>query len=297
MPDIAHSYAVALKALYGVSRLKKQYDDVSSQISREDQWETVASHLLQLGIDQSVVPSLVAESSSPNLSQSVTEESTSSSSSHTKAHKAEPTRQRDPSVNLPRRRIRKSPKVVIPLRKPDRARQTPRRAQDRPKINSQALLWRDVTESSEDSEPEPHNGIEEVPIDESSEDELSQDKPKPAKPVPRARRSPKKYSEHIDWVFWVQAGEVGHWKPFTAFPVSVRTSFKLKFDTDYLTKSYHIKHYIRMLRNRDKFLTRDICVGNTTYNTRSKPSKWTKTGGDKQKTVKELIKFLILFLQ
>lgn len=163
-----------------------------------------------------------------------------------------------------------------------------------------------MTESSEDSATGLENRAVDTQDDETSEDELLHDTPRPAKPTPKPKPKPKARSkpkvkakssstprllqaptshpEHIDWVFRIHADEVGYWRPLSDFPPNIRTSFVSKFSADFLTKPRHIKQYASMLRNRETYLTRDLCVGNVTYWGRNEPSKWTKTGGDKELT-------------
>lgn len=84
--------------------------------------------------------------------------------------------------------------------------------------------------------------------------------------------------ENIDWMFWIQADEVGYWRPFADFPRTVQTLFERRFRGDFLTKGNHYDHYARMLRNRDRRVSKQMCVNNITHENRNRPSHWRKTG-------------------
>ncbi|KAF9697360.1 hypothetical protein EKO04_004634 [Ascochyta lentis] len=308
MSDNADEYAKALKALHGAPVLKKQYDDIFKKARRAGLLEAVFSSLIQSGNDQSVLTSPVVELYPRNSSKRVPGRIPSTSSSRglsaARGYGNTPRRQKNTPVNTPLRQVRKSPKVLVPVRKPDQTRQIPRRTQGRANTLSQALLWRDFSLLAEDSSPERQLSNGEAPIDELSGDELQLDAPKPTKPAPskkqtpakpgrkaksakparRARPTPPTPLEHIDWVFWIQADEVGYWKPLSEFPCPVAISFERNFNTEFLSKPHHIKYYLRMLKSRARVLGRDICVGNATYGNRNTPSKWRRTGGDREKT-------------
>ncbi|KAF1932796.1 uncharacterized protein M421DRAFT_1383 [Didymella exigua CBS 183.55] len=160
--------------------------------------------------------------------------------------------------------------------------------------------------------------------EESSEDELMHDTRKPAKPTgPPKVTNPSKQSSSseptraskksrlsqpvvvsnaaepasetttdqvaqlppVEWVFWVQVSEeVGYWRLFSEFPNTAQVLFKCKFSTDYLQKPGHVADYARMLRSRETYRYRDVCVGNVTYWRRNEPSKRKIAEGNKEMT-------------
>ncbi|KAJ4987939.1 hypothetical protein SVAN01_06514 [Stagonosporopsis vannaccii] len=202
------------------------------------------------------------------------------------------------------RQVLSNPKAVIPQTKhARRSLQTISRLQSRAATES----WEDDELAAQPLEPKA--------IAEDSEDELLHDTPKPAaaaattspsnptraskqiRPTKQAealksgsRASSIKTArltplEHIDWVFWVQVDdETGYWHSLSDFPRTTQVLFKRVFTTDYLQKPYHVAYYARMLRNRERYLDRDICVGNQTYANRNEASKCQLAKGDKQKT-------------
>jgi hypothetical protein len=204
----------------------------------------------------------------------------------------------------PRFRILKNPKVVI--RKSNRI---PLPLQQVSQLQSRA-----VTESWEDGEIENQVSNPQAISGDSSEDELLHDPrrpvaqsgsvahPKPTKPPKsqRQRRLPRPtiralestspasqfaHQSPIDWAFWIQvSNEIGYWRPLPDFPSAKQVQFKRKFDTDFLQTPRHIRLWMQMLRNRETYLDRDICVGNMAYWGRNEPSKWSKARGDKEKT-------------
>ena len=105
------------------------------------------------------------------------------------------------------------------------------------------------------------------------------------RPAPKVLAAQIAHLDLIDWVFWIQADdEVGYWRPLSDFPNATKVQIKRKFDTDFLQTPRHIRLWRAMLSNQDKYLDRDMCVGNVTYWSRNKPSKWKKAQGDKEKT-------------
>lgn len=92
------------------------------------------------------------------------------------------------------------------------------------------------------------------------------------------------HSEPIGWVFWTQsATEAGHWRPLSDFLISTQRLFIRKFNADYFDTPSHVELYACMLRRREVYVTRDMCVGNVTHTRRSEPNQWKKANGDKQK--------------
>jgi hypothetical protein len=147
---------------------------------------------------------------------------------------------------------------------------------------SRALLFKDVTLISDDSESESEEVDKEVDDGDLSMDELLGDTPKP---VSKGAVTPKEQLQDIEWVFWIcPKNRGGYWKPFSEFPQRVRALFESKFNADYLTKPRHVENYARMLRNQSNYLDRNRCVGNLTYNNQNTLNKWTKTNNDKEKT-------------
>ena len=159
-----------------------------------------------------------------------------------------------------------------------------------------------MTESSEESNTGPENMAGDIPDDELSDDELLHDTPRPRRPAEPARPAPQRSParptksarskrpvsteqlQHIDWAFWIPVGDIGFWRPLSDFPPSTRTSIVHKFNSDYLSKQYHIDHYACMLRNREARLARDQCVGNFTYENRNKLIRRKNANGDKERT-------------
>ncbi|KAF3050193.1 hypothetical protein E8E11_006961 [Didymella keratinophila] len=174
---------------------------------------------------------------------------------------------------------------------------------------------RAATESWDDGELEAQSMNGKFTAEETSADELAWETPRPAKSTssPRSRkktnvrRQPKAQKlasapisvrrvskptrrfvaqiQTIEWVFWIQVSDgVGYWRPLADFPNATQTQFKRKFDMDFVQTPRHIKLWMTMLSKREKYLDRDMCVGNVTYWGRNEPSKWKKALGDKEKT-------------
>lgn len=178
------------------------------------------------------------------------------------------------------------------------------------------LQSRAVTESWEDDEIEIRAPNLQVIPEDSSDDELLHDTPRPNEQAgaPKLPKATKKVSQRklekpttiapkshapaikvlaaqlvqglpIDWAFWIQEdNEIGFWRPLSDFPSATQVQFKLKFDADFLQTPRHMRLWAAMLKNCDNYLNRDICVGNTTYRGRKTPSKWTIAGGNKERT-------------
>lgn len=204
------------------------------------------------------------------------------------------------------------PQVVIP--KSRRDGHLPVRSKACPESIS-LLRSRAATESWDDGELEAQSINGTPTAEDTSADELACDTSRPAKSttpahmkkkthvrrrpkLPKLARTPKsmrRVSKHarrpvvrikpIEWVFWIQVSdEVGYWRSLSDFSSATRIQFQRKFDTDFLQTPRHIRLWRVMLSNRDKYLDRDMCVGNVTYWSRNEPSKWEKAQGDKEKT-------------
>ncbi|KAF3042369.1 hypothetical protein E8E12_005681 [Didymella heteroderae] len=273
--------------------LNKQHDCIIIQVRDQGLTETILTSISENITRHSVAPARVNTQSQAG----------SASSSATGAV---PARSVEHSDGLTRRigtfaisRHKTHPKVITPCTNhKDGSR---RRIRALPRTISH-LRSRAATESWEDGELEAQSINTEPAAEETSEDELAYDTPRPAKPsklvrlpksggqakskrptkspkrVPKLTRAPAAQFEKIDWIFWIQADDVGYWRPFSDFPRTAQRLFELKFSSDYLQRQYHIHHYARMLRNRDKRVAKYMCVNNVTHENRNKPSRWRKTG-------------------
>jgi hypothetical protein len=109
-------------------------------------------------------------------------------------------------------------------------------------------------------------------IDELAMDELIVDHMRSTLPqtITKANKS-----EKIDWVFWVaQVNKGGRWRALSDFPQHTRARFVSKSNTDSLTKPAHAELYALMLRNREKRLNSNKCVGYVTYTRRNTSCTW-----------------------